>query len=91
MPPKTFWRSEEGILFRKRALDKVIRRTFVVTMIGGGMFQGALIEHDREVFVFAAVKVPDNSGAYVPAAGPLYVDRAKVEYMQRVSVTDAAQ
>jgi hypothetical protein len=76
-------------LFRKKALDKVIRRSFVVTTVTGGMFQGALIEHDREVFVFAGVKVWDGK-TYVQAAdGPLYIDRVKVEYMQRVSVNAA--
>ena len=72
---------------KQRALDKVIRRQFVVTLDGGGMFQGALIEHDPEVFVFAMVKVRQSNGEYVAAAdGTLYVDRIKVDYMQRVSV-----
>jgi hypothetical protein len=71
---------------KKAALDKVVRRSFVVTMTNGGIFQGALVEFDPEVFVFTMVQVLDN-GSYVSAAeGPLYVDRAKVSYMQRVSV-----
>jgi hypothetical protein len=79
-------------LFRKKALDKVLRRQFVVTMTDGGVFQGALLEHDAEVFVFAMVKVRQENGQYVPAAdGALYLDRVKVNYMQKVSVTDAPQ
>lgn len=77
---------------RKRALDKVIRRSFVVTKTDSTVFQGALIEHDPEQFVFAMVKVQDRDGNWVgEVAGRLYIDRVKVDYMQQVAVTDVAQ
>jgi hypothetical protein len=77
-------------VFRKRALDRVIRRSFVVTKSDGGMFRGALIEYDESVFVFAMVKAWQGD-KWMPAAdGPVYIDRSKVDYMQRISV-DAAE
>lgn len=75
---------------RKRALDKAIRRSFVVTKRDGSMFQGALIEHDDLQYVFAMVKVLDRDGAWVPAAeGRLYIDRVNVDYLQQVTLNAA--
>jgi hypothetical protein len=71
---------------RKRALDKVIRRSFLVTMEDGGVFQGALIEDDDRQFVFAAVRVPQGDEWEPAADAPLYIDRVKVAYMQKLSI-----
>lgn len=75
-------------MFRSRVLRKYARRSFVVTLDDGSMFQGALVDWDSETMEFAMVKVHDpESGKFFTAAdGPVVVDRTNVKYMQRVSV-----
>lgn len=78
---------------RKRALDKVIRRSFVVTKVDGGMFQGALIGEDPEWLTFAFVKVPDpdNHGQWAKAAeGNVLVHVSRIDYMQQLNIVDVA-
>lgn len=71
---------------RKRALVKVMRRSFVVTKVDGGMFQGALIEEDPEWLTFAMVKVLDGDKWVQAAEGRLLVHVSRIDYMQQVSI-----
>lgn len=78
---------------RKRALKKLMRRSFVVTKVDGSMFQGALTDEDPEWLTFEYVRVPDpeNPGQWIKAAdGPLLVHVQRVDYMQRLSITDVS-
>lgn len=75
---------------RKRALDRVIRRSFVVTKTDGSMFQGALLEENPDWLVFAFVKVPDGEEWVAAAEGRLYIHIDRVDYMQQVSIADVA-
>lgn len=79
-------------MFRSRVLRKYLRKSFVVTLEDGSMFQGALVDWDSDTMEFARVKVHDpETGKFLAAAeGPLIVDRP-VKYMQRISVSDVAQ
>lgn len=78
---------------RKRALKKLMRRSFVVTKTDGAMFQGALIDEDPEWLTFTFVKVPDptDDSQWVRAAdGQLLIHVSRVDYMQQVNIVDVA-
>lgn len=75
-------------MFRRRNVlrDKLLSR-FVVTTTAGGSLVGLLREFDDDRLVFVDVKLL-SEGQSLAVAGDVYIDRVKVEYMQRVS--DAA-
>lgn len=76
---------------RKRALKKLLRRSFVVTKLDGSMFQGALLEEDPEWLTFTFVKVPnpDAEGEWVKAAdGRVIIHVNRIDYMQQLNIVD---
>jgi len=77
-------------MFTRKALAKVVRQRFVVFCHDGMVFSGALLEYDDTTFVFGMVRVHRENEATMPVEGPIYIDRTKVGYLQKVSVHDAA-
>lgn len=75
---------------RKNAVQKLLRHSFVVTKVDGGMFQGALIEEGEWMrFEFVKVPDPDNGGAWVKAPdGGVCIFRDRIDYMQPISIVD---
>lgn len=77
---------------RKRVLDKVVRRRFIVSLKTGRLLSGLLVESDDQVVVLAHTKVMQENGTWVTAAGDTSIwFIADIESMQKVSVTDASQ
>ncbi|MDF3280914.1 hypothetical protein [Gordonia sp. N1V] len=66
-------------VLRDKVLDK-----FVVTLVNGEVIAGLLREYDDSRLVFVDVRVVRGHDA-VPAEGVLYIDRARVSYMQAVA------
>ncbi len=77
---------------RKRVLDGVVRKKFLINLKTGAQMSGLLVEHDDQVLAFAHVKVMQPGGHWEMAAdGLVYLFVADVESLQKVSVADAAQ
>ena len=67
---------------RKSLIDRAILRRFTVTLAGNeGAFAGVLVESDGTTFVFADATTDKNQ----PIAGRVYVDRARIAYLQEVT------
>lgn len=77
---------------RKNAVQKLLRRSFVVTKVDGGMFQGALIEEGEWMrFEFVKVPDPDHAGQWLKAPdGGLCIYRPRIDYMQPITLVDVA-
>ena len=75
-----FWR-------RDRLLRQVLRERFVVTPKNGPMFTAVLLEVDGRSLRFADVRVQDGE-VQRPAQGELFIGRANVAYMQRVTAAE---
>lgn len=76
---------------RKRILDRHIRKTFLVFLENGGAFQAALLSHDATDYEFAMVKVIQDDEMLPAVGGTVVIGRAKVAYLQKVALVDAAQ
>ena len=76
---------------RKRVLDGMVRRKFLITLKSSAVMSGLLVESDDAVLVFAHIKVQQPDGSWEAAAdGHTLLFRPDIESLQRVSVIDAA-
>jgi len=77
---------------RKRALKKLMRHSFVVTKVDGGMFQGALIDEDPEWLTFSFVKAQDpETGQWEKAPeGQVLIHVNRIDYMQQLNIVDVS-
>jgi hypothetical protein len=71
---------------RDRVLRDIACSRLLVFLTEGGVFDGLFIDADPKTLVFADVRRRADSSTWTAAApGEIYVDRAKVLYLQRVT------
>lgn len=66
-----------------RLLQAALRDRFVVTMHDGDAFEGLLVEADDRVLILAQATSLSERGTRINVDGALYLERAKVAYLQR--------
>jgi hypothetical protein len=67
---------------RERLLRRAVRTRLVVTLLDGATFDGLVEDVDRRVLVLVDAGALDDKGGRRPVDGSLYLERARVAYMQ---------
>lgn len=67
---------------RRRLLRRALRARFVITTLDGATFDGLLEEVDATTVVLVDAGELDQRGGRRPVDGRLYLERARIAYMQ---------
>lgn len=66
----------------RKIRNRLLRHTYLITLVDGTAFSGVLDEADREYYVLLNVKLLQNDGLSVDVDNKLILERAKVLYVQ---------